>query len=488
MSNTNVSTLFNHTAFYTLGRVIVILSGFISFPILTRALEVKDYGRMALINATLVYLIAFSKSGFPAALVRFFKQEEDQKDGENTAFYNTFFIATVGHSIVVTLVYLATVLLLRKDLDSSFVTLLVLTSTLILVRSLVALIYGVLRSKGQVIKYNLLEIVIKYGSLALGILLLVYFKMGLYGYFLGVVVFEVGVTAIVAAAYWIKGSIDFGSFDRNLYRNVWIYGRALVGFEIASVLLDSADKYMIAFLKSEYEVGIYAVGYALATYTQMLIASPITLAIVPIYVRLWHEEKLDDLRTFLARSLRYYVLVAIPIIFGAVAIKTEAISVLATDKYLESSLIFPVALGGVLFLGAHNITAAGLYVSKNIGGLFRISIYTLIINIVLNYILIQKIGILGAAVATLIAYMAMFVMVTKAAFKKLAFQINIMDIVTATGIGIVLYLAVHSIQLDTNLHTLLSRLVLGTLLFSVMIIAVEPELRKMLARLWHTRK
>src|SRR5580698_9281506 len=63
--------LLRHTSVYTFGNVLLLLAGFVSFPVLTRLLSVDDYAVLSLSGTTLTLLVAFRKLGMQQSIVRF---------------------------------------------------------------------------------------------------------------------------------------------------------------------------------------------------------------------------------------------------------------------------------------------------------------------------------------------------------------------------------------------------------------------------------
>ena len=59
-----LKTLYRHSSHYLGGRVVVMLLGFISFPVFTRVFSVAEYGVINLITNTVLLLTVLSKFGF----------------------------------------------------------------------------------------------------------------------------------------------------------------------------------------------------------------------------------------------------------------------------------------------------------------------------------------------------------------------------------------------------------------------------------------
>ena len=63
-----------HTSNYTISSVLVTLAGLVSFPILTRILDVGEYGVMNLIATALSLMVGVAKLGMQHSTLRFYSE------------------------------------------------------------------------------------------------------------------------------------------------------------------------------------------------------------------------------------------------------------------------------------------------------------------------------------------------------------------------------------------------------------------------------
>jgi len=91
-------------------------------------------------------------------------------------------------------------------------------------------------------------------------------------------------------------------------------------------------------------------------------------------------------------------LVRLPLLFGRP---------LLTEPYLAGLPIVPVVMLGYLFLGCSNVFTAGIHIEKRTHLLPGITLAGALLNVAANYLLIPRLGIMGAALATLVSYAVM---------------------------------------------------------------------------------
>ena len=131
---------------------------------------------------------------------------------------------------------------------------------------------------------------------------------------------------------------------------------------------------------------------------------PLGVALYPVISRYYDEGDLRQTRNYLSYSVKYLMMVAIPSAFGLSILAKPLLQILTTAEFGAGSTVVPfVAFGAVLFC----FFQVCVYIIHLVGKT-RITVGLLsvaaVLNVVLNLVLIPLIGILGAAVATLVAY------------------------------------------------------------------------------------
>lgn len=208
------------------------------------------------------------------------------------------------------------------------------------------------------------------------------------------------------------------------------------------------NRYVIQFYLGEKAVGIYAVGYGLVSTTITIISKPLNLILFPIYTEKWEKGGLDETKSFLSRAANYYLIIAIPTFFAFLAVGKDILIIAATQKFAEAYIIFPYVIIGLVIDGLSLITAAGLYIHQRTKLVALLALSSAILNIILNIFLVPKMGIIGAAISTLITYIVHFGVTTYFAFKELSFSLNIFAVVKYTLVSLIIYKILPYVPLD----------------------------------------
>lgn len=253
----------------------------------------------------------------------------------------------------------------------------------------------------------------KYGaSLALkNILLLLLGSIGLllgYGVtaVLASLVFASLIAALPAVSLWEK--ITLKSYDFNILKQIWSYGAPLTLLYVFVMIISFSDRIFIDIMLGDSDVGLYSASYDLTQYTLGVIATIIHLAAFPIILKTYEREGDKKARMLLSTTIRMLLFLMIPITIGFISIKEEFATIFLGEAFFSSSLaLIPILAFSILFLSIKSYYFDYTFQLTKTTWLQTIPpLIAAIINCILNYMLILKLGIVGAAYATLISYIA----------------------------------------------------------------------------------
>ncbi|NYT09581.1 MAG: oligosaccharide flippase family protein, partial [Methanosarcinales archaeon] len=225
-------------------------------------------------------------------------------------------------------------------------------------------------------------------------------------------------------------------------RDYLAFGLPTVPGNLSSWAVNSSDRYVIGILLGMAFVGYYSPGYTLGNAIQMYVA-PLGLLLPAILSIYYDENKLDEVKVVLEHSLKYFLLFAIPSSFGLSLLSKPLLAILSTPEIAaEGYLITPFVAVSTVFFGASVIINHVIVLMKKTTITGSIYILAAILNIGLNLILIPYIGIIGAAAATLVAYLSIFVLGIYYSLKYLKFNIEIQFIFKSIFASIVMSLVI----------------------------------------------
>jgi O-antigen/teichoic acid export membrane protein len=455
-----------------------LLLGLISFPILTRLLTTEEYGILGLVSTTMLLTVAVAKAGLSDGIVRFYKEYSDTPD-RLTIFSSTVLLRGILLSIVTVIGYIVVFPIISKylNINEKYLMPFMIMAIYLFVRPLNIIVLNILRINERTIFYNIINLIGKIISIVFSLFLLIYVIGDIYGYFIGVVIAEAVVALVLFYWFFSNYKITFSNVSGDLAKNLIKFGLPLLIAELSYLLLSYADRYMIVAYRGEGELGLYSVGYNLASYLSDMIMFSLSYAVIPIYVGIYEKEGREKTEEFLQRCMYYLLIAIIPMFFGYLAVSGDLFITLASKKYAAAAAFSPIILLGSLFLGMNNIFNAGLYLKKKSMSILLIMLSALIINIAINLIFIPAYGIMGAAIATLAACIALVALTVFLSYKYIIVRIDIRTIFYYLLLSGIMYLIVKQIETGTHWMNLIIKIIIGILIIIPCILIKEKEVR-----------
>ncbi len=402
-----IKTLYRQSSHYLLGRVAVMALGFISFPLYTRLLSVANYGIVTLAMRLMLFPVAAAKLGLQTALLRFY-EESSTSPSALPRLYSTIFFGVCLCSAAATVLYMTSIGALRRGVVSTpIASALLAASGLVFVRGVMSIVQGVLRVEQRTVAYNAMDVAGRIATISVVVVLLFGWRRSPEAVLLGTTAAE---AITVLAACWLllpSGHFSWRYLDPPLLRRCLAYGAPLALSELATVLLGSSDRVLVQYYLGAEQLGYYSAALGLALYMEEAIQLPLSLALVPIYMRMWVREGPERTGRFLQQALRYFTWVAAGVTAMAATTSQSLIVVLSSAKF-EPAHPFLAPLAVAYFVYAANIFAnAGLLIHKKTGALARCALACAVLKIALNIILLPHFGLWGAVAATLVTHVTL---------------------------------------------------------------------------------
>ncbi len=385
---------FVKNSFYTLiSNIIIIIFGFLTSVIISRALgpQLQGVYNLAILMPTMMY--NFLNFGQDVSIIYFLS---NKTVGKKQAINNMLPVVII-YSIASTIIGGALVFILKERLfnDVAYGTLLLalIISPLTFFNSVLS---GILRSEGKFIVLNKIQVINKIIYLVICTILFFFVNVKV------VILANIIILLISIITIWRRleiGSIKF-SFDKEFQKKNTIYGFKSYLSNMITYLNYRLDTLIIKALTTTANVGQYSLAVGLAEQVWVF-SSSISTVLFPYVSSIEGEKEKSKVTTLTFKIVLVLTLLVIVFLY---LISAFIIPFLYTDAYEPAIEPFKVLLIGVFSLSlgrilANDIAARGkpeLNTISNIVGL--------VINVTLNLLLIPRIGIIGAAVATSISY------------------------------------------------------------------------------------
>lgn len=400
---------------------IITLRGLILIPILTKTLGAEGYGIWSQILVTISLLAPPCTLGLGYAIIRFLAPEKDKErvgKGVSSILATTSLIALAASGLIFILSEPLAIAVFGGVNAAFYIRISVLLIFLAAVDQIMIEYFTGFR---QIRKYSAFMISQTIGEIAL-IAYLVLSGFGLLGAIISLLIAR-AVTSVIGFL-WIKSDINISKPSFSVVKPYLPFTLPIILTGLCYWLINLGDRYVIGYFMGASPVGIYSACYSLGA-VLLFFYAPLTGTLLPAIVKSYENNKIQEVKTYLKYSLKFLLMFAIPSVFGISILSKSLLVTLTTPEFTEAYLVVSiVALATLLYCCSFvNTSVLQLFKeTKKLGIIFGASAS---INLIINIVLVPRIGILGAAIATLVTFMIHLFVVSKFSFKKLSYDIDL---------------------------------------------------------------
>ncbi len=424
-----LKTLVRGSAIYAAGNMLARVGGFVLLPVYLQLLSRSEYGLVALITSMVGFLGIIYRLGLDGALMRL---HFDSDRAGRPGLYRTLLVVTLGFAAALSVVLAAAVGPFFETIffGVSFVPYGALALAIAFVGSadyVPSILYRSTQQPGRFLAFNLSAFALT-SALSLG---LVAAGFGATGALLGQLVggtIMLGVAVVIAARLpgrrWLPESI----------RPALAFSLPLVPHQVSTWTLRLSDRWLLGLLLAVpttqrlEAIGAYSVGYQLGSVVTM-VSTSFNLAWTPYLYRIGETERgpriFRNVMTITSAGFFWMAL-------GLSAFAPEVIAIIANPDYGVAAEVLPVIAFAATCQALYTMLVGIVFLRRKTKYLPMITIASAVANVALNLLLIPSLGVMGAALTTLVAY-AIFATLTFA-FARRIYPLRL-DVVRLVAIG-----------------------------------------------------
>lgn len=402
-----IKQLGKETAIYGISTIVGRFINFLLVPFYTNVLKPDQYGIVTTIYAYIAFLNVIYSYGMESAYLRFASSLEigDKKGNFSTPFISIFLTSLIFSGLIHLFSNeIADIIGIPKK----FSTCVRYSAWILFFDALCIIPLAYLRLEGKALIFSVVRTINIVVNVALNILLLLKFKLGIYGIF---------ISGLAASAFTfvmltpvILRNFSF-SFLKNLYIELLKFGLPYIPSGLSAMIIQVIDRPILKALTDDSTVGIYQANYRLGIF-MMLFVSMFDYAWRPFFLR---NSNRPDAKILFSKVLTYFVFFASFLFLLVSFFIEDFVRIKILDRYIihpdywKGLGIVPIVLLGYLFNGIYVNLIVGIYIEKKTKYLPYITGLGAISNIIGNYALIPMFGMYGSAWATFISYLVMAV-------------------------------------------------------------------------------
>jgi O-antigen/teichoic acid export membrane protein len=387
------------TFVYGLGNVAVKLVGLLLIHVYTdpKYFSVDDFGIYGILEISGIVLTSMLASGLPQSLTRWFWDKEHKENQKGIFFMSLSTQVIVSIMFCLLLIPLSgtlSTMIFSKPDWAKVISLVILASAIQAINNIVNTL---MRLQSRSLLYTITNIFKLISVLGLTLYFILSRKMGLEGIYLAQVIGN-SLVVLILLGYTIRNSRVF--FESAIFRSMNVYGFPLLLANISASLLSVIDRFSLNSLSVMKSVALYTMAYKVTSVLKLVIVDSIRLALGPMMIK-----KIDspDNKRFYSKVLLYTSFVMMFAIVGVSLFAYEIIKVLAGSKeFWGAVVIIPISALAIFFVNMKEVTVYGLHIAKKTKIIGIIVVFSTILSLALNFLLIPIWDITGAAIATLL--------------------------------------------------------------------------------------
>jgi len=396
-----IKAFLKNSFIYTIGTVLTRGVGILLIPIYTRYLTPAEYGILDLFMI-LTSIISLSIAlEINQAVVRFYQDTKDEN--ARTEYVSTAFLFTI-------FVYFLYLFISYLFSDTFTIWLLddIKYENIFLLATFAIFISGLFYFTSDQLKWQIMpkqSVIVNVVNVVLvasiAIYLLVMEGMKVESIFVGQIIGNS--VGIVLSMHYAKKSYKM-VFVFEKFKELIHFSFPLVFSSIAIFVALFIDRIAIKYFLGLDELGVYGLAYRFAAVTSLVMIG-FQSSLSPLIYKNYKEKETPK---NIVKLFELFWIFMILVTVGSILFSKELIVLMSTKDFYAAATVIPLLVMAVFFTNMY-IFVPGLGIAKKTKIIATISIIGAILNTGLNFFLIPMFGIEGAAFATLLSALIIFI-------------------------------------------------------------------------------
>jgi len=444
-----IRRLFRHSAIYSISTSVQRLQGLILTPVYTSTLylpQVSQYGNYGLVYTFIAFMNFVYLYGMDAAFLRYFFLG---KKSPKSVFSSSFLILILSSLVTSVLLLVFAGSIAEVILFSPALAPLVRLAALILFFDTIGNFpFLILRAEERPVTFTVFRMLRFSLELIFNIIFVVVLKKGVPGILYANLLASMINLIVMSpfAAKYFQLVIDF-----PLVKQMVRFGLPFLPNGIAFMTIEMMDRFLVTKYLGKDVMAFYHANCKFATVLLLLIVG-FRNAWQPFFLKIARDK---NAQVIYSRILNYFVFgagsIVIFMLFFIKPILTHhyfsSFYILGT-KYWAGIPIIPWRVFAYFLFGIYVIFTPAFYITKKSQYMFLFTGAGAVINILLNFLLLPRIGMWGAVTATVGAYFVMALLISMVAQKIYPIPLNYKKLFWGTTI-IALSFLIHHLFRET---------------------------------------
>ena len=404
--------IIKNISIYSIGNILLSGISFILLPLYTRILSPSDYGQLELLYLIAGILVIFFGFSISSGYNRIYFTDKSIKSRRTLFMTSQAFIlmcSAVCILILFTNIEYFSKLILDFEQGIYFLKLIAIATSLDILTQIPITNLRVRNKAWSYVRVSILTMVV---TVFLTIYFIAFIDLGvvgvLYAKILGSLI------SLIYVCYLTWSEFHF-KLSNGMLLSMLSFSIFLIPSNLSSIILNMSNRFFLSEYQSFEDVGLFSLGVKIAAVIPILITEPVKNAFIPYIFDI--ADQPNKCKAFLSDVIRLFftgisIFVLIISIFA-----NDLVSLMASDSFQGSSSVVFILSFSNLLLGTAAIVVLAIHITKKTWVVTLIWLFSSLLNIVLNILLIPTYGKMGAAYATLLSILFILIFYIIAAQK-----------------------------------------------------------------------
>ena len=377
-------------------QILIIIIPIITTPYVSRVLETDGIGKYSFSNSIASYFVIFASLGFGYYAQREIAKYQDNKKKQSEIFWEIIIVRSASVSTALIVYFAAIVLGVFKE--EYTLLMMILSVSILAVAFDISFLFAGNEDFSKTVVTNTVVRILN----VIAIFVFVKDRNDLWKYVL-ITVLTV-LTANASLSVYAKNFLC--KIEIKSLRPIRHIKPAVILFlpTIAISVYTYLDKTMIGVITgSDFENGFYEQAEKIVKIVMTVVTS-LGAVMIPRNSNAFERKDMQAIRQNIYRSVRFVLLLGIPMMIGLIAVSDNMVPWFLGDGYYKSANIMKILSVLILAIGLSNVFGLQYLIPADEDKKFTISVTCgAFTNFLLNLVLIRLFKSYGAAIATIVA-------------------------------------------------------------------------------------
>ena len=388
---------YKNTLILMIGKFSSQLVSFLLLPLYTYKLTTSSYGYIELIHTYISLLSPLLIIQMDSAVFRYLIENRNNEDMQNKVI-TTSFMAILSALIPILSIFL----ILNLFIKIKYAMFIVINTVSLIINTY---FMSISRGNGHNLTYSISSVINSFITLAVNFILILILKYDAKSILIATIIASTISSLFIFIKEKIYKHINFRNYDKSVLKSLLKYAIPMIPNALSWWIIGLSDRTIIVMFINTAANGIYSVSCKF---------SNLLNSVFSIFSMSWQETVTlhideEDSKTFISKMMNDIFLLfvfASCIIIGLLPLVYNTV---IGSEYIDSYNYIPILILANLFSILVGLIG-GIYVAKKkTKEIAYTTIFSAIINIIINILFIKRIGLYAACISTLLAYLAMFI-------------------------------------------------------------------------------